>query len=204
MVQYKRIGEILLEKGLITTRQLESALKMQLKTGLRFGEILTSTGKVTEEQIVQCLAEQYDYAVADPESVNPSEKALGLIDRGFALSRLVLPVAIEDGVLGCLISDPVDIGVTDTLAQSLHLRLSFALAPPTRLLAAIEKAYGIERPAVAVAEVEPPRAQAVAPRVKRMLRVQTQKDREALLSDLMTLEVPPNRRKLWSKLSSAA
>lgn len=177
---------------------------MQLKTGLRFGEILTSTGKVSEEQIVQCLAEQYDYAVAEPETVVPSEKALGLIDRGFALSRLVLPIAIEDGILGCLISDPVDIGVTDTLAQSLHLRLSFALAPPTRLLAAIERAYGIERSTAAVTARETPRAIAPTPKVKRMLRVQIQKDREALLSDLLTLEVPPNRRKIWTKLSSAA
>lgn len=204
MVQYKRIGEILLEKGLISPRQLEAALRMQLRTGLRFGEILTSTGKVSEEQIVQCLAEQYDYAVAEPESVTPSEKALGLIDRGFALSRLVLPVAVEDGVLGCIISDPVDIAVTDTLAQSLHLRLSFALAPPTRLLQAIERAYGIER----AAEVAAPESAAITakalPKVKRLMRVQPQKDREALLSDLLTVEVPPNRRKIWSKLSAAA
>lgn len=189
---------------MITPRQLVTALKLQLRTGLRFGEILTSSGKVTEEQIIHCLAEQYDYAVAEPESVTPTEKALGLIDRGFAISRLVLPVAVEDGILACIISDPVDIGVTDTLAQSLHLRLSFALAPPTRLLAAIERAYGIVRPAEAAVDASAIHPRLNAPKVRRILRVQPQKDREALLSDLLTLETPPNRRKIWTKLSSAA
>jgi len=203
VVQYKRIGEILLDKGLITPRQLEAALKLQMRTGLRFGEILTNSGKVTEEQIVHCLAEQYDYPVADPESINSDPKALGMIDRGFALSRLVLPVQVEDGTLACIISDPVDIGITDSLAQSLHLRLTFALAPPTRLLRAIERAYGIERSAEVVAET--PKVEMVAAKkVKRIMRVQPQTDREALLHDLLTIETPPIRRKLRNKLASAA
>lgn len=203
MVQYKRIGEILLEKGLISPRQLESALKLQLRTGLRFGEILTTSGKVTEDQIVHCLAEQYDYPVADPEAIVPDSKALGLIDRGFALSRLVLPVQVEEGTLACVISDPVDIGITDSLAQSLHLRLTFALAPPSRLLRAIERAYGIERPAEALVEA-PTVAKSGVKKVKRLMRVQPQTDRETLLSELLTIETPPNRRKLRSKLSAAA
>jgi type IV pilus assembly protein PilB len=201
MVQYRRIGELLMEKGFITCRQLQSALKAQLRTGLRFGEILTMTGKVTEEQITQCLAEQYDYPMVDPESLTPEMEALSLVDKGFALSRLVLPVRVVDGSLECVVSDPVDIAVTDTLTHTLHMRMTFCLAPPTRLYSAIARAYGV----VLVPYAEGVEMESRPSPPKDVVRekakvVQPQKDRTALLEELASLPTPPSRRSLWAQV----
>lgn len=198
MVQYKRIGEILLEKGLITKRQFESALQTQLKTGLRFGEILTASGAVTEDQVAECLAEQYDYPVGDPDSIVPEPKALSLVERGFALSRLMLPVAVKNGELECLICDPLDVTFTDSLAQQLRLRIRPIIAPPTKLLRAIERAYGADVHRAQAEGASGSEGQTEKSRPNRF----AQKDRDSLLIDLLTVDIPPARKRLWTWLAS--
>ncbi len=57
----KQLGEILLERGVISRVQLESALKEQKELGLLFGEALVSLKYATEEDIVQALTCQYGF-----------------------------------------------------------------------------------------------------------------------------------------------
>lgn len=54
----KRLGEILLEDGLITEEQLKQALNRQIPGGKMLGQILKDMGFVTEEQISSALARQ--------------------------------------------------------------------------------------------------------------------------------------------------
>ncbi len=202
MVQYRRIGELLLEKGYITPRQLNAALKGQLRSGLRFGQVLAASGAVTEEQITQCLSEQYDYPMVAPDELVPQAEALELIDKGFALSHLVLPWRVNGETLECVISDPVDIAVTDTLVRSLRLRLRFSLAPPTQLYSAIAMAYGVhlavstDVPLPAGGNESPKRAHA------RKRGVKPQKDREKILEAFASLPAPPARKNLWNQVLS--
>ncbi|NHR04545.1 Flp pilus assembly complex ATPase component TadA [Chromobacterium haemolyticum] len=53
-----QLGEVLLEKGWITTSQLHSALQLQLESGLQLGDHLVSEGSLTQDQLKQALAEQ--------------------------------------------------------------------------------------------------------------------------------------------------
>lgn len=55
----KKIGELLIEKGIIDQEQLHKALGRQYKHGGLVGIILIEMGCVTEEQIVEVLAEQH-------------------------------------------------------------------------------------------------------------------------------------------------
>lgn len=56
--QQSRLGQILINKGLITSKQLDEAIKLQLTTSKRLGEILIEQGLVTEKQIHKALRKQ--------------------------------------------------------------------------------------------------------------------------------------------------
>lgn len=58
--RYKRLGDILIEKGIISNDDLEYALQIQKKTRKPIGEVLVELGFCTWSQIIKALAEQYE------------------------------------------------------------------------------------------------------------------------------------------------
>lgn len=144
--EYKRLGEILVESGVLTNLQLSVAVAAQLTSNRRLGEILVERGYATEDQIAQCLADQYGYTyISNPESLSPQREALDLVGAEMAYALKVLPVSVTDGVLDCVIWDPIDVAVTDQLRLATGNRLRISIAPRSRLESAIRSAYSIER-----------------------------------------------------------
>lgn len=148
--EYKRLGEILVESGVLTNLQLSVAIAAQLTSNRRLGEILVERGYATEDQIARCLADQYGYDyIEDPNKLTPERDALDLVGAELALALKVLPVSSNDGTLECVIWDPIDVAVTDQLRLVTGNRLRISIAPKSRLEQAILRAYSIERPTVA-------------------------------------------------------
>lgn len=144
--EYKRLGEILTESGVLTNLQLSVAIAAQLTSNRRLGEILVERGYATEEQIARCLADQYGYDyIEDPSAIAPEQEALNLVGAEMALATKALPVKVKDGVLECVIWDPIDVAVTDQLRLATGNRLRISIAPKSRLESAIRNAYSIER-----------------------------------------------------------
>jgi len=191
MSRYQRVGDFLVEKGVITEAQRDEALVVQKKTENRFGEVLVSLGMVTECQIVACLAEQYDLPIANMAEIHPTQTALRLVSPTFALSRLILPIMVTDLEFHCAIADPLDIEGTDYLSKALGKRLIISLAGTTEIYRAITKNYAV--PSV-VSNVTPPpllshapekatpAATPKKPRVARAPKVDAQPDRKDLLA----------------------
>lgn len=200
MVQYRKVGEILLEKGVINEKQLAKAIKTQAKTSMRFGEILTAMGAASEEDITRCLADQYDYPLADLLRITPEQEAVALLDQGFAISHLVLPVKVSADEFECVVSDPVDVATTDLVAMNTRKRVRVSLAPPTPLLTSILIAYG-QPPLAMVAPKKLP-AEPAAARARKPARkkIDPQRDREALLAYVGTIPQPTTHRSFWSRL----
>lgn len=188
MIQYKRIGEMLLEAGLLTQEELDYAIRTKLGTTLKFGEVITALGYATEEQVTECLASQYGYRVANLELVEPEEAALHMVPSITALSGLVLPVSVTPERFTCIIADPLDVPLTDSLMRLSGRPVEFSLATPTELFDAIVKAYGLgprgktmqisgirrERPAAPI--------RTKTSRPKRPMKVDPQDDKFALLA----------------------
>lgn len=57
--RYRKLGEILLEKGFITREELDKALEIQKEKKKPLGEVLIETGYITEDQLLEALSEQY-------------------------------------------------------------------------------------------------------------------------------------------------
>lgn len=104
--KYKRIGEILLEKGLITKDQLNKALEHQRLTKKALGEVLVELGYVTWEELTEALAEQYNMLVLkDPPRVVPVE-VLNSLPRALLEELRIIPIDKRDGRL-ILVTDTI-------------------------------------------------------------------------------------------------
>lgn len=76
----KRLGDLLLDEGLITGEQLEKALKLAKETGKRIGETLVENGIVTERDIMNALSHQLGIEIVSLIGVEISKELLGLVD----------------------------------------------------------------------------------------------------------------------------
>ncbi|MBI4871989.1 MAG: hypothetical protein HY814_10545 [Candidatus Riflebacteria bacterium] len=81
-IQKKKIGEILMSKGLITQQQLETALRIQREDrSKRVGEIWVEAGIITEEVLARALAAQYNVQYFDLANFVPKEDLADLVRR---------------------------------------------------------------------------------------------------------------------------
>lgn len=184
MSHYQRVGDWLVTHGLITAEQRDQAIVAQKKSGGRFGEVIVNLGFCSEEQVVGCLAQQYDVPVADLKQTKPSQAALQLVSPTFALSRLVLPVAVSPTELHCVIADPLDLQVTDYLTQAINKRLVLSLAGTVELFEAIARSYALPSAKSSAYQPANEPAESDKPKKKRRVKVDEQKDRTELLAAL--------------------
>jgi hypothetical protein len=91
----KRIGELLLEKGVISRHQLEAALMIQKQTRARLGITLISQGFLTEEQLVGHLAEALSVPRVALNSLSPEWAAVHLLRPRFCEMNEVFPFAFD-------------------------------------------------------------------------------------------------------------
>src|SRR5713226_2093747 len=112
-VPRKRIGDILLETGIITPHQLAEALAQQRRTRERLGRVLVDQGAASEKQIAQALAAQLDLPLITLSSVRLDPNAIKLIPVGLARKRRVLPLQLDGSHLVVAMADPLDVFALD-------------------------------------------------------------------------------------------
>ncbi len=96
MPRRRRIGEILLEAGLINEDQLTAALSSQKTWGGRLGSTLVRMGFVKEEDILRCLSAQLRLPSVDFRKVRVSPRAVAAIPQRIAEKYHVMPVAVKE------------------------------------------------------------------------------------------------------------
>ena len=104
----KHLGEILVERELITTEQLEDALEQQRKNGKEMGDILTGQGLVTQDDLITATSLCLGIPLIDLNQQKPQRKALSLIPRALAKKYNVLPLDIVDNCLVLAMANPED------------------------------------------------------------------------------------------------
>ena len=76
----KKLGEILLEQGLISEQQIQDALRLQNQQGVLFGEALVEQGVITEEKIVHTLLHQFGIPYVEPTKYEIAQELLEIFD----------------------------------------------------------------------------------------------------------------------------
>ena len=138
----RRLGEILVEWGVITTSGVEEALERARRDGIRIGEALTALGLADEEDVAKALATQYDMEYVDLERQMVVPAMLHEVPEDIIRRHLVLPVGKEGNRLKVIITDPLDLETLDMLRFRLNSEIECVLASKTRLRAFIERYVG--------------------------------------------------------------
>ena len=142
--QRKRLGEILLEAGIIDGTKLQSALGHQRRWGGRLGQALIDLKMATEEQIVSTLATKMGFERAPVESIEYGpglELALRLVPHEFAERNQLLPYAADVASLWVAMADPTNMGVIDELAFRTGRNVKLTIAGDRELARAIRRLY---------------------------------------------------------------
>ncbi len=138
----KPIGQLLLEKGIITPEQLEHALNEQQKSNGLLGRILVDLGFVTEPEILSALGAQTGMPAADLPKINIPSEVLEKVSAPIAKVYKIIPVKIEENILYIAMADPLNINVLDDLRFMLECEVRGMVSNEKNIEEAIVKYYG--------------------------------------------------------------
>jgi len=138
-----RLGDILIEKRIITPEELKKAVNEQQKTGEILGKVLVRMGLITERKLLEVLAVQQGIPFLDLHEVKIPEKVIKDIPAKFPWHYKIMPINMEGNVLTIAISDPFDMWPIDDLETHLDCRVEKVLATSSDIQEAIKKYYGV-------------------------------------------------------------
>src|SRR5205809_4035343 len=104
----KKLGEILVEEGLISHEQLERALLEQSRTDQLLGRILIDLKMVRESDLMAALAKQIGFRFVDLTDFQVDPSAAMLIPEQVARRYRALPIGYDDGRLMVAMADPAN------------------------------------------------------------------------------------------------
>ena len=110
-----KLGELLVSKNVITTQQLEIALKEQKVRDLMLGETVVELGFASQSEINEALCERLGIDFVDMRTVEVAEDVLSLLDESFMRKNVLVPLGFEesDGSLKVAMADPTNIYAMD-------------------------------------------------------------------------------------------
>lgn len=137
-----RIGEILVQKKLLTWDQLQEILEAQKDSQKLIGEILVETGIVNRFFLYQALAEQYKIRFIDLERTHINPKAVEVVPREIAERYHLIPIEIRTGKLIIGISNPLNIWPESEIRQLTGIvEIQTVLCLPNQIEKAIAEEY---------------------------------------------------------------
>jgi len=115
----KQVGQILIERGLLTQEQIEQALKEQKQSGHQklLGETIVDLGFCTENQIVEALAEAYDMPYAKLTPRLADARVMDALPQDFITKQCILPLFKVDGVLTVAIHEPANVFLIEEISN---------------------------------------------------------------------------------------
>ncbi len=142
--QKKRLGELLLEKGVITQEQLGYALRLQQKGNKFLGQVLISSGMGPEDEIYKAISELLRVTFVDLRNVKINENVLQLVPELLVITRDVLPLYIDDNYLYLVMDNPRDFDVIQIIEFNTHRQVKPLIAPLSQLQDMISQLYNIQ------------------------------------------------------------
>ena len=116
----KRLGDLLVAKGLVTEDQLADALVESKEKGDLLGRVLLRRGYVFEEELARTLAEQWGLPWVSLYRIGVDARAVRLVPREIGLRYAAIPVRFIDGVPQVAFADPSDPDAIDAIATYVH------------------------------------------------------------------------------------
>src|SRR5664279_814589 len=136
-----RLGDLLIQQGLLTDEQLKFALDEQKRSGRKLGRIVVESSFVTEEAISQALARQLQVPFVDLKHFNPKPELINLLPEAQARRFRAIVLSEVDGRLRVGFVDPTDLQAYDDIFRILHREIDLAVVAESDLLSLIDRVY---------------------------------------------------------------
>jgi len=141
-INANRLGEMLLEAGLIDQFQLESALSLQRNLGGQIGSALVKLGYLPEETIIEFLESQEEYSRISLQELKVPESLMALLSAERMLELMVIPIELrktaEEKILRVAMTDPTNLKLVDDLQFATGCRVVPVLAVEAEIEQAIQ------------------------------------------------------------------
>lgn len=137
------IGQLLVQRGIITIDALERALLEQEKSKTLLGETLIRLGAITEEAFYKALSEQLKVEYVKLRDVEIAPSIIEEIPTRFACYYKLIPIKSEDDIITIAMTNPLDIHTLDDIKLLLKKEIKTALASEGDIIEAIKKYYGV-------------------------------------------------------------
>ena len=136
-----RLGDLLVQQGIISEEQLIKALAAQKKSGRKLGFMLIELGLVTENQLLSFLSQHLNVPLVDIGKYNVSLVAVNMLPEVQARRHRALVIEDKGDRLLVAMSDPADLAALDVLSALLPKPIDVAVVSDTQLILAYDNFY---------------------------------------------------------------
>ena len=150
LVDRRRLGELLVETGLLTREKLKDTLEAQKGTGKRLGQILIEKDLISEEEIAFALAMQLKIPFMDLTDYPIKTEVIEVIPEHVCRRFRCIPIDKTDNVLHVSMADPLDLNMMKELQFVTGLSIQPTISTTTQILERVQKYY---HPETAIANV---------------------------------------------------
>lgn len=140
-----RLGDVLVNSGVITAEQLQKGLELQKGSGRKLGETFVDEGITTEENIAKALSSQLGYEMVDLQDVSIDEEILNLVPPNILKKHKMIPFEYSRtgmNVLRVAMSDPMNMAAMDDINIITNLQVEPVVATPRDVMLALDRYYG--------------------------------------------------------------
>ena len=140
-----RLGDVLVQNGVITEEDLQRGLERQKGSGRKLGETLVDEGITTEENIARALSKQFHYDMVDLQNTEIPQEILDLVPANVLKKHRAIPFEYSPdnmNVLRVAMSDPMDIGAMDDINIITNLQVEPVVATMGSVMLALDNYYG--------------------------------------------------------------
>lgn len=149
----KRLGDLLVDEGIVAQAQLEQALSQQQSTGRKLGDTLINMGFLTEQQMLSFLSQQLDIPLVDLTRANVDMEAVSLLSEVHARRLRALVIDHRGDTVRVAMSDPADLATQEAVYNQLgEYRVELVIARERQLIAAFDRYYRRTKEIVSFAE----------------------------------------------------
>ncbi len=138
VTQRRHLGEILYKAGLVEKQAIVDAIKVGKSTNKPLGQVLVEKGLISEDTLTKAIAKQFGLEYVNLDKVTVPSNATKLVSEEIIRKYNILPLGMNNGRVKVLISDPLDTETMDAIRFRMNTEPECCIGNPTKIRAYIQ------------------------------------------------------------------
>ena len=146
--QFKPIGDIFKERGLISAQDLKEGLEQQKISGLPLGQVFVNLGFITQEQLLKALGIQAEMETVELKQLDVDKEVIDKIPGAIARLYNIMPLSFQSNILTVATDDPLNFAIFDDLRFMFNCNIRGRVATHESIAQAVKKYYKVDAESV--------------------------------------------------------